>query len=139
MRKTAGFLEIAKAMAKMDVCMMQTFKGNTVHSRPMSNNGDVEYDGDNWFFARASSNKVAEIADNPKVQLLFGDPKTMAFISVWGKASVIENDEKKKELWHDELSQWFSRGPEDSQVVLIRVRADKIQSWGSIGDHELNA
>lgn len=139
MRKTEGFRQIASAMAKMDVCMMQTFKGNGINSRPMSNNGDVEYDGDSWFFARASSDKVSEINLNPKVQLLYGDPKSMSFISVWGTAKIIEDDAMKSEHWHDSLSQWFSRGPEDSQVVLIRVRADRIQSWGGVGDHELNA
>ena len=139
MRKTEGFLKIAKAMANMDVCMMQTFKGNGINTRPMSNNGDVEYDGDNWFFARASSNKVSEIEGNSKVQLLFGDPKTMSFISVWGTGKIVRDDEKKKELWHDSLDAWFSKGPEDSQVVLIRVRADRIQSWGALGDHDLNA
>ena len=122
----------------MEVCMMQTFKGDSIQTRPMSNNGDVEYDGDNWFFARATSNKVAQIEANPKVQLVFGDPKAMSFISVWGTAKIVEDDAKKKELWHDDLARWFSRGPEDSQVVLIRVRADEIQSWGAVGDHELN-
>ena len=37
----------------------------TLHGRPMSNNGDVEFDGDSWFFARGDSRKVVEIEAAP--------------------------------------------------------------------------
>ena len=47
MRKTEEFRAVADAMAKMDVCMMQTVGEHGVNTRPMSNNGEVRYDGDN--------------------------------------------------------------------------------------------
>lgn len=46
-----GIARIAKLMAAMDFCMLTTrTKGGRLHARPMSNNGEVEFDGDVWFF-----------------------------------------------------------------------------------------
>ncbi len=42
--------DLSKAMRDLDFCMLTTGTG-VLTSRPMSNNGDVEYDGDSWFYA----------------------------------------------------------------------------------------
>lgn len=44
--------EIAAKFNKIDFCMMST-KGSTqeISNRPMSNNGDVDYDGGSCFFS----------------------------------------------------------------------------------------
>ena len=90
-------------MAKIDFCMMQTVGEDGVNTRPMSNNGEVQYDGDNWFFSRADSTKNGEIEKDDRVQLTFTDPEEMNFISVWGKGEIVDDVDKKKELWQDEL------------------------------------
>ena len=44
---------IAALLAKLDICMLATrAEDGGLHGRPMSNNGEVEWDGDSWFFAR---------------------------------------------------------------------------------------
>lgn len=41
---------LAKKMKGIDFSMFSTnTDGGLIASRPMSNNGDVEYDGDSWF------------------------------------------------------------------------------------------
>ena len=45
-----------------------------LHSRPMSNNKEVEWDGDTWFFASADSSQVQEITRNPNVNLGYSRP-----------------------------------------------------------------
>lgn len=126
--------EVATAMGRIDICMMQTVGEHGVSTRPMSNNGEVQYDGDNWFFSRADSNKNREIALDDRVQLLFSNMEDMDFISVWGRGEVVDDVEMKKKLWQDELSRWFKAGPEDPEVTLIKVSAERIQTWGRIGD-----
>ena len=137
MRKTEEFRAVANAMAKMDVCMMQTVGEHGVNTRPMSNNGEVRYDGDNWFFARTSSTKVGEIEADDRVQLTFSDPEGPSFISVWGTGEVVPDVDLKKKFWHPELERWFENGPEDPDVTLLKVSANRIQTWGRIGDHVL--
>ena len=44
--------DLAKKMADIDFCMLSTrTAGGEIAARPMSNNGDVEYDGDSYFFS----------------------------------------------------------------------------------------
>lgn len=135
MEKSQEFADVAKAMAKIDVCMMQTVGEHGVNTRPMSNNGEVEYDGDNWFFAKSDSTKITELAEDDRVQLTFADHDGPNFISVWGTGAVVDDVELKKKLWHKDLAQWFENGPEHPEVALIKVTANKIQTWGQIGEH----
>jgi general stress protein 26 len=139
MKKSREFGKVAKAMAKIDFCIMQTVGEHGVNTRPMSNNGEVEYDGDNWFFAESSSAKVAEISRDPRVQLTFADTRRAPnFISVWGTGSVLQDAELKRKFWHQGLERWFENGPEDPGVALIKVTAHKIQTWGKVGEFVLD-
>lgn len=134
MKNTEEFTAVADAMARIDFCMMQTVGEHGVNTRPMSNNGEVRYDGDNWFFARSDSTKIAEISRDGRVQLVFADNAGPSFISVWGTGTVVDDVELKKKLWQESLARWFENGPEDPQVSLIKVSAERIQTWGRIGD-----
>lgn len=134
MKKTKDFAAVADAMARIDFCMMQTVGEHGINTRPMSNNGDVQYDGVNWFFARSSSTKIAELTRDDRVQLTFADNEGPSFISVWGTGAVVKNENLKKQLWHKSLERWFENGPSDPDVALIKVTAHKIQSWGRMGD-----
>ena len=138
MARSDTFDSIAKAMAQIDFCMMQTVGPDGVATRPMSNNGDVEYDGDTWFFSHADANKVAQITADGRVHLTFADHERVAFVSVWGTGEVVADVAMKQKHWHEGLEQWFENGPEDPSVALLRVSAHKIQTWGSLGDHLLD-
>jgi hypothetical protein len=43
------------------------------HSRPMSYNREIEFDGDLWFFTYGSSHKVDEVGRVPTVNASFAD------------------------------------------------------------------
>ena len=71
---TADLETVARLLAKLDIGMLTTRADDgTLHGRPMSNNGAVEYDGDSWFFAEDGSRKVTEIEGDPAVELGFID------------------------------------------------------------------
>lgn len=54
--------DLSKKMAKLDFTMMATRSPNgTLTARPMSNNGDVEYQGDSYFFAYQNSRKITDL------------------------------------------------------------------------------
>ena len=53
--------DIAAKMRKLDICMMTTLAENgQLTSRPMSNNGDVEYDGNSYFYSFEESEVVKQ-------------------------------------------------------------------------------
>jgi general stress protein 26 len=129
---------VSEAMKKVDFCMMTTLGTQRgMHTRPMSNNKNVEWDGDTWFFSAADSSLVQEITDNPKVNLSYSQPKDILFITLSGDGEIVTDVDKKKELWDDELKTWFPEGPESEGVVLIKVMSKSAHYWSKEGEGEL--
>ncbi|MGO6817248.1 pyridoxamine 5'-phosphate oxidase family protein [Rhizobium leguminosarum] len=64
--------DLSSQLKKIDFCMLSTNAGSgRISARPMSNNGDVEYDGDSWFFSYEDSRKITEIEGIDTVLLTF--------------------------------------------------------------------
>ena len=120
---------IAELLKDIDICMFVTRADGVVRGRPMSNNGKVEYDGDSWFFSYRETPKIEEIEADPHVELAYVATEKGAWVSIEGTAEVVEDDERKRALWEDGLEQWFTDGPDDDDVVLVKVRADRIHAW----------
>src|SRR4029077_1356227 len=58
--------QIAAIISEIDTCLFTTRgKGGQLHARPMSNNGQVEWDGRSWFFAPSAGRLVAELRSDP--------------------------------------------------------------------------
>jgi len=126
---TLSLTTLAKLMKQLDICMMTTnTKRGSMNSRPMSNNRDVTYKGDSYFFTYEKTDKVKELEANPSVSLSF-EGKDDIFISVAGKAKLIRNKEMFKEHWQDSLNQWFPEGPDTKGVVLIHVKGTTLKYW----------
>jgi general stress protein 26 len=117
-------------MRDLDFCMMTTNSADGMRARPMSNNGEVEFDGAVWFFTRADSRKIDDIKSDPQVHLAYADTANFVFVSMTGDAAIVRDDAKKKELWQKELERWFEDGPESEDIVLLKVTPWKVAYWG---------
>lgn len=136
--RAASIKKIAKIMRDLDYCMLTTHSDDgQLHARPMSNNGEVEFDGDVWFFSAAETRKVDEIETDPQVELSFVDTKKFRFISMSGEAEIVRNTKKKQELWIEELERWFDEGPESEDIVLIKVTPSVVAYWDGEESEEL--
>jgi general stress protein 26 len=126
-------LEKLRELVKdIDFCMLTTVdEGGDLHSRPMSSNGDIDPNGDIWFFTSASSHKVSEITELPKVNVSFADPDNQRYISVSGTAQLVRDRAKIDELWRPEFKMWFPEGKDDPEVALLRVSLEKAEYWDS--------
>jgi general stress protein 26 len=131
---------VAKMLADLDICMLTTrTEDGSMRGRPMSNNGEVEYDGDSWFFARADSRKIGEIEAEPNVGLAFIATEQGTWINVEGRATIVRDDvQRKRAMWLQDLERWFENGPEDPEVVLIKVSAVHIDAWGGEEDRSFD-
>jgi general stress protein 26 len=124
--------KLREMVKDIDFCMLTTVDENGgLHSRPMSSNGDIDSDGDIWFFTSTSSHKVSEIAKLPKVNLSFADPDNQRYVSVSGKAQLVRDRKKIDELWRPEFKIWFPEGKDDPEVALLRVNLEKAEYWDS--------
>ena len=138
-QRSGSITRIAELMRDLDFCMFTTrAEDGRLHARPMSNNGEVEFDGDVWFFSAADSRKVGEIEAEPRVELSYADTQRFRFVSMSGAAEIVRDTAKKRELWMEELRRWFTNGPESEDVVLIKVVPSVVAYWTGDGDGELS-
>ena len=126
---TYSLKKIAGLMSKLDICMMVTHaKRGGLNSRPMSNNGDVKYNGQSYFFTYEKSQKIRDLEANPEVSLNF-EGKGDLYISVSGKEKLIRNKKAFEEHWVDSLNQWFPKGIDSPGMVLIHVKGSQLHYW----------
>lgn len=137
--KKASLKTIAERMKNLDFCMMVTQDEKQVsHSRPMSNNGKVEYDGDSWFFSYEDSHKVDQIKENQHVNLIY-QTDDMLFIECTGTGEIIKDKDTLKEKWVEGLDQWFPEGIDTPGICLIKVRASTVRFWHKEEEGEYTA
>jgi general stress protein 26 len=136
--RSKSIAQVAKMMRDLDFCMLTTkAEDGFLRSRPMSNNGEVEFDGDVWFFSATDSQKVDEIEADPHVQLSYTDTGRFLFISMSGEATIVRDAEKKAELWIEDLERWFENGPDSDDIVLIKVTPSVVAYWNGEDNGEI--
>ena len=136
--------DLSKKMAKLDFAMFSTISADgSVSARPMSNNGDVDYDGDSFFFAYSNSRKIAEIRANPHVSLsytgavgMLGGPPL--FVDVAGTASLIDDKAAFVAHWTKDLDRYFPQRIDTPGVIMIQVHADRIRYWDGSDEGVIN-
>lgn len=136
--------DLSSHLKKIDFCMLCTHTGaGEIATRPMSNNGDVDYDGDSWFFSYDQTRKIAEIEGAGGVLLTFTAPPSLLgkpgiFIAVEGNASIIRDKAAFEAHWTSGLDRWFSEGIDTPGLVLIKVSAASIHYWDGEENGEVN-
>jgi general stress protein 26 len=121
--------EIATAIKGIDIAMLTTVTENgTLASRPMSNNGDVDFDGDSYYFTYEDSRMVADIEEEPAVTLGFSGNDGL-YVAVSGDADLIRDKEEYAEHWNPDLDKWFKDGIDTPDIVMIKVEADRLKWW----------
>lgn len=96
-------------------------------SRPMTTQ-NPKFDGTVWFFVSSDAEMIDEIKANSDVNIAYTADKSQ--VSLSGKASIVDDDQKKKEMWYPELKKWFDgAGPDSPKVKLIKVVADTARYW----------
>lgn len=135
---TKSMSDISKAMSDIDFCMLVSrAPDGALGGRPMSNNGEVEYEGTSWFFTLDDAQMVQDIAKDSSVGLtyqgkagllgLVGAPGI--FIHVEGHARLIKDKLLFAKHWQDHMARWFKQGIDTPGMILIEVEAKRIHYW----------
>lgn len=136
--------DLSEQMRKIDFTMLFTKAQNgALAGRPMSNNGEVEYEGDSYFFAWGDSHVVADCEREPQVGMslqgktgLTGKPPI--FIAVEGRATVVRDDKAAfQEHWTKDLDRWFPQGADTPNLAMIKVTAERIHYWDDEEEGEI--
>ena len=135
--------ELAKAMGKIDFAMLTTrTEGGRLATRPMSNNGDVEFDGDSFYFSWDTARTVSDIAKDPQVALSFQGKagilgKPPLYVAIEGTADIVRDKSAFAAHWNADLERWFPEGIYTQAMVMLHVHADRIHYWDGSNEGEI--
>lgn len=135
--------DIAAKMRGIDIAILSTkTQGGQIANRPMSNNGDVTYDGNSYYFTYEEAHTVGEIERDPNVALGFAGKdgvftRNSLYIAVEGRAELIRDKAAFKKHWTPDLDEWFEQGVDTPNLVLIKVHAQRIKYWDGLEEGEV--
>jgi general stress protein 26 len=131
-------------MRDIDFAVLSTrTEGGAIAGRPMSNNREVEFDGDSYYFACEDTRTIGDIRRDPSVGLGYQSKSGMLgmkpfFLTVEGHASLIQNKEEFAEHWRKDLDAWFKQGIDTPGLTLIKVHAERLHYWDGYDEGELD-
>jgi general stress protein 26 len=121
--------KLRKLIKGARVAMLTTVAPDgTLRSRPMATL-KAPFEGDVWFFTRATTSKADEIRDNDQVNVSFSDGDDNRYLSISGTASLVRDKDRLEQLWSGRLKNWFPDGKKDPDLALLRVRVDRAEYW----------
>lgn len=135
--------DIAEKMSGIDIAILSTHtEGGQIANRPMSNNGDVTYEGDSYYFTFENALTVRDIERDPRVALGFTGSDGIftsngLYIAVEGNAELIRDKAVFKAHWTPDLDEWFEQGVDTPGVVLIKVHATRVKYWDGMDQGEV--
>ena len=121
-------IEKLKTLAEDKICLLCTYEGSDIVSRPMGTQA-VDDDGTIWFFSARNSLKNLQVERESKVYLMYADTSKHNYLSLKGNARIVNDREKIKELWNPMAKAWFENGEDDPDITLIRVIPDEGHYW----------
>ncbi|MGP5257341.1 pyridoxamine 5'-phosphate oxidase family protein [Glutamicibacter ardleyensis] len=104
--------------------MVTTQSQGRLVSRPLTVI-EAKEDGDLWFFSTAESAVVREFEAQDLVNVSFSGNKE--WVSISGRASVVRDVAKKKELWNPVVETFATEGPGSPDTVLLRIDSESAE------------
>jgi len=135
--------DISEKMRDIDFAVLFTrTEGGAIAGRPMSNNRDVEFDGDSYFFTCDDTRTVRDIGRDPSVGLTYQAKSGVLgmkpfFITVEGRAELIKDKGRFAEHWAKDLDAWFKEGIDTPGLTLIKVVAERLHYWDGFDEGEI--
>lgn len=124
-------VKMAGLMKDVRIAMLTTVaEDGALHSRPMALQ-EVEFDGDLWFFTERNSRKAHQVQQHPYAGVTFSSPDQQTYVSASGRVDIVADRDKIKQFWSPFLKAWFPNGPDDPNVILLRVAISGAEYWDS--------
>ncbi|WP_380871742.1 hypothetical protein ACFB49_26950 [Sphingomonas sp. DBB INV C78] len=136
--------DLAKKMRDIDFAVLMTrTEDGSIAGRPMSNNRDVEFDGDSWFFTLEETRTVGDIRRDGNVGLVYQSKSGLIgtrqfFLTLEGRASLIRDKASFTEHWTKDLAAWFEQGVDTPGLVLIKFETERLHYWDGMDEGELS-
>ncbi len=124
---------IAELLRGIRTAMLVTRGGDgTLRARPMATQ-DLDFDGTLWFFTVNPSNKIGELTHEPEVVVTYEDSSRHRYLSLSGRAELVQDAERARVLWTPGHREWLPNGLEDPDVTLLKIEVSRAEYWDSPG------
>lgn len=126
--KQAKVWEIAE---RIGVCMLTTIEGRDLRSRPMAAHPEP-IENAFYFLMDARSPEEEQFVVQPMVGLAFADLDEQKFLSVSGKAQIVDSPDKIRDLWDTAAKAWWD-SPDNPDIRVLRVTPHSAEYWAGPG------
>jgi general stress protein 26 len=113
---------------KVGVCMLTTRFEGGLRARPLEARPDRKC-GRLLFVTDVRSAKRDELERWPDVGLVFIDPASKAYLSITGRARVVDDAELRAVAWRSNDAVWWPGGPHDPNVCVLAVEPATAELW----------
>ena len=104
--------------------------GGELHSQPLTTqNKELGEDSTLYFFVPKDGDVAGHLAAGPNVNLAYANVDDDDYVSVSGKASLIEDQALKSSLFNTVAKAWFPAGANDPNLGLLAVRMEQVEFW----------
>ena len=130
MSKQEHIDKIQEVIKDVKYAMMttRTFEDH-LHSCPMTTSETSIGAREIWFIGDKTTETVKDIQKQPQVNLAYVSQDDKDYVSITGKAELVEDKDKLDELWSPVYNAFFEHGKEDSNVQLIKVVPHGAEYW----------
>jgi len=122
---------LSELISGIEVAILTTTSPDrNLHSCPMAAHG-VEAPGVLWFLTGSATDKVEAVKTIQRVNVAFADHAGQRYVSVSGFCELVRDHGKVKELWRDGYKSWFPDGPDDPNLILMKVDVQQAEYWSA--------
>jgi len=101
-------------------------KDGSFDSRPM---GCVQKEFDGTLLFLVSKKSPTPIRENQYVLVSYTRPSDREYVSLSGRARVVEDPTQVQSFWREALRVWFPDGPDSSKIALLAIDVEMARSW----------
>lgn len=106
----------------------RTFEDH-LHACPMTTSETSLGAKEIWFIGDKTTETVKDIQKQAQVNLAYVSQDDKDYVSITGKAELVDDQEKLEELWSPVYNAFFEQGKEDANVQLIKVVPHGAEYW----------
>ncbi len=120
--------KIEELAVSIDFCMMATDLGKApFHIIPMSTK-KVDDEGAIWFLSGKNSSHNKNIKADSRAYVLYSDPGSFEFLSVYGTAMITDDQKILDSLYGKSDDAWFE-GKNDPNLSAIKILPEEAHYW----------
>ena len=129
---TATLLAIAReTIDKVPLCFAITVAENGEANARVVQTGKLRDDWSVGFMTERYCRKVLEIERTGRLTLAYQYDPEKSYVTLIGRPVIIDDVALKRSVWNPNADRWHPGGPDDPNVVIVRLITERIEIWSS--------